>query len=242
MINQTASVTMRVLSQLRHDRRFLGLSIAMPVILIYMLYVFFDAVDRPFFNPKEFVPSIAAFIVHFITYILSAIVLVRERTTHTMVRMFVSGYRREGIISGYVLAYSVIATVQSLIVLLTMNWFFELGYSFIDFLSMYFVIWLLAVISIALGILVSNFARTEGQVLPMIPLILYPSLFFSGIIVSVDQMPRWAGWLSYTSPMYYANGIIDDILNHIDRSMLAGLILYGVIVLMLAILTLREDS
>ena len=39
----------------------------------------------------------------------------------------------------------------------------------------------------AIGILVSNLARTEGQVIPFIPLVIIPSFLFSGIIVAVDR-------------------------------------------------------
>src|SRR5215510_15184352 len=116
MLNQIVAVASRVIRQIIHDRRFLALSIMVPLLIIYILYVFFDSVHRPFFDAKEFVPPVGAFLVHFLTYVLSAIVLVRERTQQTMTRMFVSGYRKVSIIAGYVLAYTVIATVQSLIV------------------------------------------------------------------------------------------------------------------------------
>jgi ABC-2 type transport system permease protein len=243
MLNQILAVAGRVLRQLIHDRRFLGLSVIVPLVIIYILYVFFDAVNRPFFNQNEFVPPVGAFIIHFLTYVLSAIVLVRERTQQTMIRMFVSGYRKVSIIAGYVLAYTVIATVQSLIVIVELNLLFELGYSTIEFLQMYVVMWLLAVISIALGILVSNFARNEGQVLPMIPLILMPSIFFSGMIVAVDKLPNWAEWFSYATPMYYANSAIDAIAGDGALTQLVlWLIIYGVVVMTLAVLTLSEQE
>ena len=241
MLSQIGAVARRVLQQLIRDRRFLALSIVVPVVVIYMLFLFFDAVNRPFFDETEFVPAIGAFIVHFLTYVLSAIVLVRERTQQTMMRMFVSGYRHVSVIIGYVAAYSLIATVQSLIVLIALNQLFALEYSITDMLGMYAIIWLLAVISIALGIFVSNFARNEGQVLPMVPLVLMPSVFFSGIIVSVDILPDWVSVLSYTTPMFYANNAIDAIGADFSVIALGGLILYGVVVMGLAVLTLREQ-
>jgi ABC-2 type transport system permease protein len=243
MLNQTFAVAGRVLRQIIHDRRFLALSLVAPVLIIYILYVFFDSVNRPFFNAKEFVPPVAALLVHFLTYIISAIVLVRERTQLTLTRMFVSGYRKVSIIAGYVLAYSIIATIQSLIVLIELNWLFELQYTAAQFFEMYMVIWLLAVISIALGIFVSNFARNEGQVLPMIPLVLMPSVFFSGMIVAVDRMPNWVGWFSFLTPMYYANNTVDAIAAGNPLSMLyVQLVIYGILLMGLAVLTLREQD
>lgn len=240
MINQTTAIGTRVLKQLAHDRRFIALTLLAPVLIIFMLHIFFEAVDRPFFDQATFVPPVGAFMVHFLTYVLCAIVLVRERTAETLARMFVSGYRRTSIIGGYVLAYSVIATVQSLLVLVELNWLFGLHYDAAIFLQLYGVIWLLAIISIALGILVSNFARNEGQVLPFVPVVLMPSVFFSGMIVSVDALPGWAQALSIISPMYYANGVIKAITGTGDAGLLAGLVAYGAVVMTLAVLTLRE--
>jgi ABC-2 type transport system permease protein len=242
MFSQMIAIAGRVIQQIIHDRRFLALSLVSPTLIIYILFVFFDSVNRPFFNAKEFVPPIGAYMVHFLTYILSAIVLVRERTSHTMTRMFVSGYRRGSIIGGYILAYSVIATVQSLLVLVELNYLFELEYELATFASIYLIIWLLAIISIALGIFLSNFARNEGHVLPTVPLVLIPSIFFSGMIVSVDVLPDWAGYFSYFTPMYYTTNAIKSIGDGLDMTQILSLIAYGAIIMVLAVLTLREQN
>jgi ABC-2 type transport system permease protein len=243
MFNQTSAVTVRVLRQLARDRRFVVFSLAVPLVVIYMLWIFFDSSANPMFDEEVFVPPYGAFIVHFVTYVLCAIVLVRERTAQTLARMFVSGYRRGSIIGGYVIAYSLIATVQSLIVLVELNLLFEMHYDMSTFLSLYVVIWMLAVISIALGIFVSNFARNEGQVMPFIPLMLMPSVFFSGMILSVDKLPDWAATMRFITPMYYANEVIQYIVsNGGSAAMIFGLFAYGVAVMLLAVLTLREQE
>jgi len=91
------------------------------------------------------------------------------------------------------------------VVLTELQVLFELDYGFGRLGEAFAVIWLLAVISMAIGILVSNLARTEGQVIPFIPLVIIPSFLFSGIIVAVDRLPVWAQVISRLSPMYYAN-------------------------------------
>lgn len=240
MFSQTTAVAVRVLRQLSRDRRFLAMSIAVPLVIIYMLYLFFEAAERPFFDVQTFILPVGAFIVHFVTYILCAIVLVRERTADTLARMFVSGYRRGSIISGYVLAYSLLATLQSLIVLVELVVLFDLGHSFGTMVEIYVVMWLLAVISIALGILVSNFARNEGQVFPFIPLVLMPSVFFSGMLLPVEDLPAWVSYLSITTPMYYAHEAIGDFTTSTTPTILLGLVMYGVVILSLATFTLRE--
>src|SRR5665648_141780 len=81
--------------------------------------------------------------------------------------------------------------IQSFLVLLELNWLFDLGFDTAQLASMYLVMWLLAVISMAIGMLISNFARNEGQVFPFIPLVIL-SAILSGIIVPLDKLPEWA--------------------------------------------------
>jgi ABC-2 type transport system permease protein len=244
-MSKTLAVALRVSRQLVRDRRFLGLSIVAPLLVVYITKAALDSFDVPFINVSQFVVPIGAFVVHFATYVLCAIVLVRERTAQTLARMFVSGYRRAEIIGGYVVAYTWLATLQCFLVLSELSLLFHLSYSAATLLSIYLVIWLLAVISICLGIFVSNFARTEGQVLPFIPLVTVPSIFLSDVIFSVNRFPRWTQWLSHATPLFYANKVLQGLIKpggtlSDNWTRLAVLILYGAIVLVLATETLRE--
>jgi ABC-2 type transport system permease protein len=242
---RTGAVAQRVLRQLRHDHRFLGLSLIAPLVIIYLLKVMFQSVSSPFFDPAEFIVAYGAFIVHFLTYVLTTIVLVRERTANTLSRMFINGYGRSEVIGGYLLGYTLLASLQSLLVLTELRYLFELDYTLAQFAAIYLVMWLLAIISMALGIFISNFARNEGQVFPFIPLVILPSIFLSGILISVEKLAEWAQWLSRLTPLYYANEMLltlikpDGAISN-NWSALAGLILYGTAVLLLANLTLRE--
>jgi len=245
-LQRTLAIAQRVLHQLRHDHRFLGLSLMMPMAIVYVLFIFFDSLSNPLFNATPFVLPFAAFEIHFITFILTAIVLVRERVSETLSRMLVNGYRRTEIILGYLMAYTVLATLQSLIVLVEITWLFELDYEIGALASMYLVIWLLAVISMALGILISNFAQSEGQVIPFIPLVLLPSIFLSGIVLPIENLPEWAQRLSLLTPLYYANEVLRPLIAgeslRDNITALAGLPLYGLVVLIFARYTLRQNE
>src|SRR5579859_4825602 len=118
MIAITAAVARRVLRQLAADRRFLVISLIAPLVAIFITKAVLDTFTTPFFDVSSYVVPIGAFVVHFVTYVLCAIVLVRERSAGTLARMFVNGYRAAHIIGGYVAAYTVVATVQSLAVML----------------------------------------------------------------------------------------------------------------------------
>jgi ABC-type multidrug transport system permease subunit len=111
--------------------------------------------------------------------------------------------------------------------------------------SAYLVIWFLAVISMAIGILVSNVARTEGQVIPFIPLVIVPSFLFAGLVVAVDRLPAWAQVISRISPMYYANNVLQELIagERLTSDVLSFVALpaYAIIALLLAAVTLREQ-
>lgn len=245
MLSRTAAVTGRVLGQLRRDRRLVGLALLFPLIIIYFVKVLFDAFAGPSFNISIYVVPYSAFIIHFITIMLTTIVLVRERITGTLTRMFVSGYNQIEIIGGYLLAYTLLATLQSLGVLIEINWLFELGFEIDLFASLYLIYWLLAVISMALGILISNFARNEGQALSLLPVVLI-SMIISGIIIPIEKLPEWTQVFSYLTPLYYANINIQDLISgdalFDNLSNLIQLIIYGIALLVTVVITLREKD
>lgn len=241
---RTRAVAVRVLRQIGRDRRFVVLVVAAPLLLTFFVRTLFDATTVPDQVQAQFVVPFGAYIVHFATFILTAIVLVRERSTETLERMFVNGFRQGEIVAGYLGGYTVLATAISGIVLVALQTLFDLGYDAQRLGEAFVVIWLLAVISMALGILVSNLAQTEGQVIPFIPLVIIPSFLFSGIVVAVDLLPGWAQVISRISPMYYANEIIQEIVagesisGHLGKA--AGLPIFGLAILGVATLTLRE--
>jgi ABC-2 type transport system permease protein len=244
--SRTRAVGIRVLRQIRRDRRFVGMVVFAPFLLVFFVRTLFDATSVPDAVQAGFVVPFGAYIVHFATFILTAIVLVRERVAETLERMFVNGYRQPEIVAGYLIGYTTLATAVSVIVLTALEFLFDLGYGPGRLAEAFVALWMLAVISMALGILVSNLARTEGQVIPFIPLVIIPSFLFSGIVVAVDLLPMWAQVISRVSPMYYANLILQEIVAGksvwSNFGAAVSLPLYGLVILGLATLTLREQS
>ena len=124
----TLIIAKRVIKQLQGDRRFLILSIIAPLIIIYFLKLLFDAFP-PFVPVTNYVIPISAFIVHFLSFLLCAILLVQERTGGTLERMLISGFRRSSIIGGYTIGYLGLATIQAATVLIESLWLFKLHYA-----------------------------------------------------------------------------------------------------------------
>src|SRR3712207_4944688 len=210
-MRRTLTVARRVVKQLLRNRRFLALSIVGPLVIVYFLKLFFDTVPAASDTARYAVP-VAAFLVHFLAFLLCAIALVQERTAGTLERIFMNGFRRTEVIGGYVLGYLGLATFQAVVALSEVIWLFELDYEARTLLALFVVVWLLAIASVMLGIFVSTFARHEGQVFPFVPLVIVPSVFLSGLLVDVDELPTWADWLGHAFPLFWANDVIQDVI------------------------------
>ncbi len=242
----TLIIAKRVIKQLQGDRRFLAVSIIAPLIIIYFLKLLFDAFSSSFPTTNYTIP-ISAFIVHFLSFLLCAILLVQERTRGTLERMLISGFRRSSIIGGYTIGYLGLATIQAVAVFFESLWLFNLDYGKETIFILFIVIWLLAIVSVMLGIFVSTFARHEGHVFPFIPLIILPSAFLTGLFINVNTLPGWAAFIGKCLPLHYAVNIIHEIikpeysLNHtyLDFAILIG---YIFLLWILASLTLRETE
>lgn len=245
-MRHTFIIAQRILAQLKGDRRFLALSIIGPLIIIYFLKLLFDTFP-PMVNVKSFTIPICAFIVHFLSFILCAILLVQERTRGTLERMMIGGFSKTSIISGYTLGYFGLATVQAISVLTESIWLFKLTYDTKTVVLMFMVIWLLAIVSVMLGIFISTFAKQEAHVLPFIPIIILPSVFLTGLIIQPDGLPVWAQIIGKCLPLHYAVNIINEIIKP-DYTITSTLIDFGIltgyifVLLFFASLTLKETE
>jgi ABC-2 type transport system permease protein len=112
---------------------------------------------------------------------------------------------------------------------------------------MFMVIWLLAIVSVMLGIFISTFAKQEAHVLPFIPIIILPSVFLTGLIIPPDRLPVWAQIIGKCLPLHYAVNIINEIIKTeytvsstmFDFGILTG---YIFVLLVLASLTLKDTE
>ncbi|MBA3706848.1 MAG: ABC transporter permease [Bacteroidetes bacterium] len=239
-------IAQRVLNQLKGDKRFLALSIIAPLIIIYFLKLLFDTFPA-FVDVKSYTIPFSAFVVHFLSFILCAILLVQERTRGTLERMMIGGFSKTSIIGGYTLGYFGLATLQAISVLLESIWLFNLTYDSKTVALLFIVIWLLAIVSVMLGIFISTFAKHEGHVFPFIPLIILPSVFLTGLIIDPSGLPLWAEIIGKCLPLHYAVNIIHEIIKPeynikdtlVDFGILTGYI-FGLLIL--ASLTLKETE
>ena len=129
------------------------------VVLLKLVLDGWPTLDRIGVDAGENAVPAGAFIVHFVAYLLAAIALVRERTEGTLDRMLVATFRRAEIVLGYVAGFAGLAFVQAGIVLATIALLYDAPRLGARLPVVLLVVFLLAVASISLGLLVSSTAR-----------------------------------------------------------------------------------
>ena len=242
------AVGRRVLLQIRRDPRFIGLSLLVPCAIVVLLKLVLDAwpaLDRIGVDAGANALPAGAFVVHFVAYVLAAIALVRERTGGTLDRMLVATFRRGEIVLGYVVGFATLAAVQAGLVIVTIALLYDVPRLGARLPIVLAVVFLLALASIALGLLVSSTARSEGQIFPFIPLVIVPSLLLSGLMIPFAELSLPLQALARLVPLTYAEDVLVPVFRDgspaADRlPYLALLAAYAAALLAVASLTLRE--
>lgn len=150
-----------------------------------------------------FVPGIMAFAVYMITTLLTLVTFVGERTSGTLQRMLATTLRERDIVLGYAATFSLVGIGQAALLLLVGILVFDIGVVG-NVLLAFLVIAILAVVSQALGILLSSTARREAQAIQVLPFVVLPAFLLAGIFWPVEAIPAWLRPLSYLVPPTYA--------------------------------------
>lgn len=146
-------------------------------------------------------PVFIGVFVFFFVFITAGISFVRERTGGTLERMMATPLRRWEVVLGYVMGYVLFAAAQTVIVAwAAIYWvgFPNLGHFWLVVL----VAVSMAIASLTLGILVSEYANTELQVIQLLQIVVIPQILLSGMF-DLSQTPRWMQALSRCFPITY---------------------------------------
>jgi ABC-2 type transport system permease protein len=247
---RSLAVGRRVFGQVWSDRRLIVYSLLIPCLLIVLLKLVFSAwpeLERLGVDAGQNAIPAGAFVVHFMAFALSASALIRERVAGTLPRTFVSSYRPSELVAGYVLAFSTLAFVQSVLVLSVIAVAYDVENLWGRSPIVIGVIVLLVPASIGLGLLVSAVARTESQIYPFIPAVTLPSILLSGLLIPAEELSWPLRGLGRVVPLTYA----EDVLVPVFREGAASsdqvwrlLVLGGftALLLLLASVTVRETE
>ena len=197
---------------------------------IYSSYVYGNSKTN-FFD--KIVPILMGFFVFFFVFLISGMALLNERTSGTLSRLLATPVKRSEIVFGYMLSYGVIAILQTLVIVLFTVW--ALNVEVVG--SIFYVIlinFVLALVALAFGILMSTFAKSEFQMMQFIPLVVIPQIFFSGII-PLDTMAKGVRVISYILPLKYAGDALTGIVmsgDGLEQIVIPIVVLLGFLVIL----------
>jgi ABC-2 type transport system permease protein len=196
----TAATAQRVLWQIRHDPRTVALLLVVPCFLLVLLRYVFDGRPQTFQQIGAPLCGLFPFIVMFL---VTSITMLRERTTGTLERLMTLPLAKLDLLAGYAIAFGLLATVQAAIVCVV-------GFALLGLDAAHGAV-LVALLSIAnallgmaLGLLVSAFARTEFQAVQFMPALIFPQLLLCGLFVPRSAMAPLLEALSWALPLTYA--------------------------------------
>jgi ABC-2 type transport system permease protein len=202
----------RILRQLSHDRRTVGLLIVAPIVLMTLLRYLFDAQPAVFDRIGLIMLGVFPLVIMFL---LTSVAMLRERTTGTLERLLTTPIGKVDILLGYGIAFAFAAAVQAIIV--SALAYLLLG---LDTLGDPWLVILIAVsnaaLGMALGLFVSAFANSEFQAVQFMPAVVLPQVLLCGLFVQRDQMADWMQAISNVMPMSYAVEALTEVGSHAE--------------------------
>ncbi len=196
----TLAVAGRVLTQLRRDHRTMAMLIAVPMLLLTLLWWMFDRDEAVF---ARFGPPLLAMFPFIVMFLVTSVTTLRERSSGTLERLLTTPMGKADLLVGYALAFGAVALVQAgLAVLLSV------GLLGLDVRGEVWVLGLVAVLDAvlgcALGLFVSAFAETEFQAVQFMPALVLPQVLLCGLFVRREALPDTLSLLSDALPLSYA--------------------------------------
>jgi ABC-2 type transport system permease protein len=243
------ATTTRILRQLVVDHRSVAMILAVPVLVISLMYFMFHnaphrpGASTPFNNACLILLGLFPL---FLMFIITSITMQRERASGTLERILTTPLRRLDLLIAYGTAFSIAAATQAILACGVSFWLLGLDTAGSPFWVFAIAI-VNAVLGVGLGLLCSAFARTEFQAVQFIPLVMVPQLLLAGIIVPRAFMPAWLHGISDALPASYALEALQQVGAHSELTGLAvrdiAIVLgFALAALCLAAATLRRRT
>lgn len=238
----TLATAMRVLRQLRGDRRTMVMLLFVPTALMALLrYVYddaqqiFDRIGLPLFGIFPFLTM----------FLVTSVAMLRERTSGTLERLLTTRLGKLDLLIGYALAFTVTALAQVAIACAAAFGWLGLdaggGAGWVALLAAGS-----ALLGMALGLFVSAFAATEFQAVQFMPAVVLPQFLLCGLLVPRGSMPQLLNWASNIMPLSYAvDGMQRVQQSSVDRVLARDLVVVAgavIVALVLAAATLRRRT
>ncbi|MFE1034450.1 ABC transporter permease [Streptomyces sp. NPDC058807] len=192
----TTATAVRVLQQISRDRGSTALLLGIPCMLMVLLKLMFHDSEETF---ERVGPQVFGIFPVIVMYLVASVSTLRERTSGTAERLLTMPVRRLDIVLGYSLAFAFLALLQA--VLFTLLAVGPLG---LDIKGPAYLLMVGALLGLALGLLVSAFARNEFQAVQFLPAGVLPQFLVCGLFVPRDEMHGVLAAVARAMPMTYA--------------------------------------
>lgn len=200
----------RVLRQLVGDRRTLALVLAVPAALVSLLYLVYR--DHPA-GPGLFdhiAITMTAILPMSLMFSVTSVTMLRERSLGTLERLWTTPLRRADLLLGYATAFTAAALGQAVVlsavcawaldVRIAASWAWVVATALLD-----------GFVGVALGLVLSAFARNEFQAVQFLPVVVVPQVFLCGLLVPRAQLPQGLHQISSVLPMSWAVDVVNDL-------------------------------
>lgn len=242
-VSATFATTRRIIEQLTHDKRTVVLMFLAPSLLISLIWWVFSDNEKMF---DMIGPALVGVFPFTVMFLVASITTLRERITGTLERLLAMPIGKFDIIFGYAIAFGLFGLVQSLITSSVAVYFLGL-----DIQSPQWFMILVAVLDtflgVALGLMVSAFARTEFQAVQFMPLLIFPQFIVCGLFVPLDKLPELLETIAHWLPLTYAVDALNGVTRYVDVSSdmwkdVWVMLAFSVGALLIAGLTLRRKT
>jgi ABC-2 type transport system permease protein len=172
--------------------------------------------SRVWYNPDMksanfMIPGMMAVILYFLTSLLTALSIVRERETGTVEQLMVTPIRPAELVVGKVLPYVAVSFFNVLEVLtIAVFWFGVPVNGSVALLLILSAVFLMTCLGI--GIFVSSVSNTQQEAMLLVFFTLLPSIFLAGYLFPLEAMPDALQLISYLIPLRYMVSIMRGII------------------------------
>lgn len=238
-----AATVRRILSQLRHDPRSIGMVVAIPIVLMTLLYFMFDG-EQPLLS--HLLVVMLGLFPCIIMFLITSVAMLRERTSGTLERLLTMPLHKTDLLFGYGVAFGLAAALQGALAAGIAYWLLGLTTQGAAGLVVLLAI-LGGLLGVGLGLLCSAFARTEFQAVQMFPIVIIPQSLLCGLFVARDAMADWLQVIADILPLTYLVEALQEVGAHAEPTGLmwrdaAVVVAWVLATLALAAATLRRRT
>jgi ABC-2 type transport system permease protein len=200
---------------------------------------------NPDLNSAYFmIPGVIGMILSFITTILTATAIVRERERGTIEQLIVTPIHSWELVLGKLLPYVILAFVETFEIIIIGHFWFGVpvrGSLWLIFITS----GLFLMSSLGIGLLASTVANTQQEAMLTVMMYNLPSIFLSGFFFPLEAMPKVLQWVSYAIPLRYYLVVIRSLLLkgvgfQAIQSEVIALAIFGTVIMGAAALRFRK--